>query len=96
LPGPASPITRAKGAAGKEKNHAYTDGNPIKYADDDLFGYMVAGAAESEEEQEGDLGAATEDQDLFDADNLKDIERLKKKLLESDRPGIEVSSGNFS
>ena len=85
LPGPASPITRAKGAAGKEKNQAYTDGNPIKYVDDDLFGYMVAGAAESEEEREEDLGPPeSEGERLFETDNLKDAERLRKKLLQPD------------
>src|SRR5437868_9583464 len=41
---PPSPIHRGKSSAGRGENQAYTDGNPIDYADDDLFGYMVAGA----------------------------------------------------
>ena len=50
LPGAFSPIIREKDAGGKEKNQAYTSGNPIEYLDDDLFGYMIAGATEAEED----------------------------------------------
>src|SRR5213595_2358045 len=84
LPGPFSPITREKDAKGKEKNQAYTDGNPIKYMDDDLFGYMIAGAAELDEP--GDVYAQTSikspediDRSLFTTDNIADAEALRKK-----------------
>ena len=73
LPLPFSPIIREKDAAGKEKNQAFTAGNPIRYLDDDLFGYMIAGATET-----GDEGGR-----LFDADNIKNAEALRKRLLES-------------
>lgn len=52
----ASPIFR-------EKKVAYTDANPIAYAEDDLFGYMRAQSkkteAVAEREQEGTLQTAT-------------------------------------
>jgi hypothetical protein len=86
LPDRLSPITRAKGAGGKEKNQAYTSGNPIDYLDDDLFGYMIAGAAEDEEstvDTDGaDLPEAAETR-LFDEENIKDAEKLRMKFLET-------------
>jgi hypothetical protein len=86
LPDRLSPITRAKGAGGKEKNQAYTSGNPIDYLDDDLFGYMIAGATEDEEstvDTDGaDLPEAAETR-FFDEENIKDAEKLKMKLLET-------------
>jgi hypothetical protein len=85
LPGPSSPITRAKTAGGKEANQAYTDGNPLKYVDDDLFGYMIAGAAESEEEFDEDLESLeANSRHLFGGENIKDAEALRKKLLQTD------------
>jgi hypothetical protein len=48
LPYSPSPITRGVDAKGKEKNQVYTSGDPMKYVDDDLFGYMIAGAAEDD------------------------------------------------
>jgi hypothetical protein len=86
LPGPPSPITRAKGAAGREENQAYTNGDPIKYVDDDLFGYMIAGAAETEEERVDVESIETEppSDDVFGAGNLKNREALRRRLLEAD------------
>lgn len=87
LPGLASPITRAKGTSGKEKNQAYTDGNPVTYIDDDLFGYMIAGAAENEEEGEIDADSLeANNKCFFEADNIKDREVLRKKLLQPNDP----------
>jgi hypothetical protein len=84
LAGPFSPIIREKGAGGKEKNQAFTDGNPIDYVDDDLFGYMVAGATETDDD-----AAGTETPEgggdaprVFEAENIKDPEALKTKLLD--------------
>lgn len=48
LPSDPSPITREKNARGEEKNQAFTSGNPLRYVDDDLFGYMIAGAADDD------------------------------------------------
>lgn len=71
LPGHFSPITREEG-----KNQAYTSGNPITFVDDDLFGYMIAGATEGEE-------SGDESERLFEAENIKDTEALRKRLLDS-------------
>lgn len=56
LPFEASEIIRNKDKDGKKVNHAYTSGDPMRYADDDLFGYMIAGASNTEDktEAEGD------------------------------------------
>lgn len=89
LSSPPSPIHRGKSSAGSGENQAYTDGNPILYADDDLFGYMVAGAEDSGEE--GIVASAeTEGQValveprvaalLFDVDDLKDVNTLIARL----------------
>lgn len=51
LPFTPSPIIRERDSKGQEKNQAYTSGDPMKYVDDDLFGYMIAGAAEVESEE---------------------------------------------
>ncbi len=59
LPEPYSPITRGKNAAGAEKNQVYTDGNPVLYVDDDLFGYMRAGAS-----SEGSEDTVAQDEDV--------------------------------
>jgi hypothetical protein len=85
LPGPFSPIIREKDAAGKEKNQAFTSGNPINYLDDDLFGYMIAGATESAEETADTDGADLPDvvPRLFEVENIKDAEALRKKFLEA-------------
>ena len=58
LPFVPSPIIRERDSKGQEKNQAYTSGDPMKYADDDLFGYMIAGAAEVEAD---DSTGGTED-----------------------------------
>lgn len=88
LPGALSPIIREKDAGGKDKNQAYTSGNPIEYVDDDLFGYMIAGATEAEED-----GADAEARDpaedirrIFEADNIKDAEALRRRLLDATNP----------
>jgi hypothetical protein len=80
LPYPFSPITREKDASGKEKNQAHTDGNPISFVDDDLFGYMIAGATESGEDGGGMAAAGP---CLFEAENIKDIAQLRTRLLDS-------------
>lgn len=91
LPGPASPITREKDALGKEKNQAYTDGNPIKYMDDDLFGYMIAGAAELEQGPGAEGESAMEspedvEKSFFTLDDIKDAEALVKRLQDTNNP----------
>lgn len=88
-----SPIHRGKSSAGRGENQAYTDGNPIDYADDDLFGYMVAGAEDSGDENvvegteaEGEVPlidpkvAAS----LFDVDDIKDVNSLVTRLRNPD------------
>lgn len=45
---PLSPVLRGKGA----KQQAFTEGNPLRYWDDDLFGYMRA--ERGEEREKGD------------------------------------------
>jgi hypothetical protein len=83
LPSPLSPIIREKG-----KNQAYTSGNPIEYLDDDLFGYMIAGATEAEEDS-ADAEAqepAADVKGIFDADNIKDVEALRRRLIEAADP----------
>ena len=84
LPGALSPIIREKDAGGKDKNQAYTSGNPIKYLDDDLFGYMIAGATEEEEDAPDAEGQdpAEDIKRIFDADNIKDAEALRQRLLD--------------
>jgi hypothetical protein len=80
LPLPFSPIIREKDAGGKEKNQAYTSGNPMKYFDDDLFGYMIAGATEAEEEN--DSGEVNDNPRVFEVESLKDVRALKSKALD--------------
>lgn len=90
LPGPFSPIIREKTSAGKEKNQAYTAGNPIDYLDDDLFGYMIAGATEGEENTD-DTNTSQEPESVrrvFEAENLKDVEGMRARLLD----GSTISS----
>lgn len=84
---PPSPIHRGKSNAGKGENQAYTDGNPIEYADDDLFGYMVAGAENLGDEsvsENADGAAQLIDPKiaalLFDVDDLKDVNALIARL----------------
>jgi len=80
---PVSPITRATGVGGKEKNQAYTDGNPIQYVDDDLFGYMIAGAVDTDDDKGEDEDALdSADKLLFESENIKDSEALREKLLD--------------
>jgi hypothetical protein len=88
-----SPIYRGKSSGGKGENQAYTDGNPIDYADDDLFGYMVAGAEDSgsesttenvESEGEGAVIDPKVAAFLFDVDDLKDVKALITKLRNAD------------
>jgi hypothetical protein len=88
LPGALSPIIREKDAGGRDKNQAYTSGNPIEYLDDDLFGYMIAGATEAEEDNaDGEARDPAEDvKRIFDADNIKDAEALRRRLLDAANP----------
>jgi hypothetical protein len=97
LPFIPSPIIREKDAKGQEKNQAYTSGEPMKYVDDDLFGYMIAGAAETESGESSDAEdappEAPEDQDAklaavsFDADQLKK-DKTWIKLLKDDSSAL--------
>ena len=94
LPFTPSPIIRERDSKGQEKNQAYTSGDPMKYVDDDLFGYMIAGAAEVESEEaateSGDEQVETpESQDeklaaiSFSPDQLK-TDKTWVKLLKDD------------
>ncbi|MBV8812638.1 MAG: hypothetical protein JO033_28535 [Acidobacteriaceae bacterium] len=83
LAGPFSPITREKDAAGKEKNQAFTSGNPMDYPDDDLFGYMIAGATDAADESVDTLDEAESGAPLFEAGNIKDAQAMKGKLLDA-------------
>ena len=49
-----------KSPVSRKKNQAWTAGNPIEFIDDDLFGYMIAGAVDEEDSssQEKILGPA--------------------------------------
>lgn len=84
-----SPIQRGKSSGGRGENQAYTAGNPIDYADDDLFGYMVAGAEnfgdESDVEDVGSDGEVpsihpTIRAQLLDVNNIKDANALVTRL----------------
>ncbi len=84
LAGRFSPIIREKDASGKDKNQAFTSGNPIDFLDDDLFGYMIAGATEGEDDG-GDTSSSEGAEGmhrLFEAENLKDVDGLKMRLLD--------------
>ena len=52
---PLAPVMRGKG----KKQQAFTEGNPLRYWDDDLFGYMRAERADSGEDKEKKGGDAT-------------------------------------
>ncbi len=80
LTGDFSPIIREKDAVGKEKNQAFTSGNPIEYLDDDLFGYMIAGATEDGDDTASGLGHETKR--IFEAENIKDADALARRLLD--------------
>lgn len=88
LPQPYSPITRGKNAAGNEKNQVYTEGNPIVYMDDDLFGYMRAGANSEETQSDStqdeainpDQADAEVESFLLDRDGFQNKEALLKQV----------------
>ena len=91
LPFAPSPIIREKDSKGQEKNQAFTSGDPMKYVDDDLFGYMIAGAAEAE--------AGEEATDSNEADAVEAPADLDEKLtaiafspdqLKSDKTWIKL------
>ncbi len=67
--GPFSPIT-------KVKNQAYTSGKPYEFEDDDLFGYMIAGASAEKAEEESE--AVEENQS--EEDKARKQEELKANL----------------
>lgn len=83
LPEPYSPVIREKDRTGKEKNQAFTSGNPIDFIDDDLFGYMIAGASDKEEykEDDSDSEASIDSRLSFVAEEVKNAEAFKAKLL---------------
>jgi len=69
LPFTPSPIIREKDSKGQEKNQAFTSGDPMKYVDDDLFGYMIAGAAEVESDES--VGETSEEVETPEAQDEK-------------------------
>ncbi|MFA7231571.1 MAG: hypothetical protein WC071_09905, partial [Victivallaceae bacterium] len=81
-----SPITT-------NKNQAYTSGNPIEYIDDDLFGYMIAGAIEENSNDEEKVWIP---EDLLAAkvELLKlaivDYEKFLKKLSEDTKEPMPI------
>lgn len=95
MAGPYSPITRGKNAAGKEKNQVYTEGNPIEFVDDDLFGYMRAGADNDETNRDAldpDTSAVEQvDAEIasleFVLDNVRNPIVLLKKFKEKTKEG---------
>jgi hypothetical protein len=76
LEGPLSPIKRGKG------NQAYTIADPVTYIDDDLFGYMRAGTAKSKADDDENAELPDLTDKYFDADDIKDVEALRKRLVE--------------
>jgi hypothetical protein len=98
LPYAPSLIIREKDAKGQEKNQAYTSGDPMTYVDDDLFGYMIAGAAGEVDVVEDEGGEALETPDDQDAklsaitlspDQLK-ADKTWLKLLKDDSKSLHV------
>ena len=84
--GPFSPIFRATTTAGKAKNQAYTSGKPYQFEDDDLFGYMIAGASaeKAEEEAEASGEEGNEEDKQRQQEEAKSrmsfaVDQLKKK-----------------
>ena len=69
LPFTPSPIIREKDSKGQDKNQAFTSGDPMRYVDDDLFGYMIAGAAEVESED--GAGETSEESEVETPDALE-------------------------
>jgi hypothetical protein len=103
LPESPSPVTRGKNKKGIEINQVYTDGNPIKYVDDDLFGYMIAGAEEENEKDEqediilpDDLDSGEEDESLFDTESLAEANKFIGVLRDSDNPFSKFIQSQFS
>jgi CRISPR-associated protein Cst2 len=76
LPQPWSPviIPQSRKKEGKSANQGYTAGDPIKFLDDDLFGYMIAGA---EDVSEG--GEDTDEIEVPEEDEPAGSTRSSKK-----------------
>jgi hypothetical protein len=99
MPFPPSPIIREKDSKGQEKNQAFTSGDPMRYADDDLFGYMIAGAADTDstediaDTEEGTPLESPEVQDeklasiRFSSDQLK-ADKTWMRLLKDDSTAL--------
>lgn len=98
LPTPPSPIIRARGKKGEGKNQVYTEGNPIVYADDDLFGYMIAGAEEEKVEEESVAPEDVEevDESLFTAEDISDPNAFLQRLRDSENPFAKSLMEHFS
>ncbi|MEK7248876.1 MAG: hypothetical protein AAB209_00495, partial [Bacteroidota bacterium] len=108
LPNPPSPVTRGKNKKGEEINQVYTDGNPIRYVDDDLFGYMIAGAEEeagesptetTEEEKLvtlQDIDSEGFDESVFTAEDMSDPNLFLEAIRNSDNPFAVYLAGQFS
>ncbi len=90
LPTVPSPIKRGISKSGEEKNQVYTDGNPILYVDDDLFGYMVAGATDEEEQSISETieekSAVGDEGSIFAVDDIRDPKELLKKFKDAKTP----------
>lgn len=96
-----SPVTR-------EAKSAYTEGDPIQYPDDDLFGYMAAKKAQKAKRQKKDDHLSTVEPADQDAEaevsaygsssgTLKRVSPLKNSLLVSVHPDVIASDfGHFS
>lgn len=84
LPFLASEIIRNKDKDGKKVNHAYTSGDPMQYVDDDLFGYMIAGASNTDDDAqtESDKPPVTgPDEDMAKGADIK----FSAELLKTDK-----------
>ena len=78
-----SPITT-------NKNQAYTSGNPNKYVDDDLFGYMIAGAKVEENTETEEIIMTPDEvrsrkEEILKA-SLSDIDSFVKNLERNKDP----------
>jgi hypothetical protein len=65
LPQPWSPliVPQSKKAKAKDANQGFTSGDPMKYIDDDLFGYMIAGAEDKDSTDADDEEIEVPDED---------------------------------
>jgi CRISPR-associated protein Cst2 len=91
-----SPVTR-------EAKSAYTEGNPIQYEDDDMFGYMAAKKVKKASRKEKGADVATVDKETVDevpgggGGTQRRVSPLKNSLMVSVLPRTITSDfGHFS